>query len=93
MQVSQLRIEEGEIILLTFQGEEFVIETGRTRLYQALGEIAAFEFIKKLLDRSMFDAISLSNFSLARRRPTQKAAAAETPPEDPKGRTSRKLGK
>jgi len=75
MEKATLQIEEGSIVFKAFGGQEFIIETGRTQIIKALGELGTVEFLKKLLDRSMTDALILSNLNPLRRPPEKKAAA------------------
>ena len=76
METATLRTEDGAMILQVFSGHEYVIEIGRTQIVKALGEVGTVEFIKKLLDRSMIDALILSNLIPLHRGTAERTAAA-----------------
>jgi len=82
MESAILEIEEGKFILKNFAGHEYVIDIGRTQIVKALGEAGTVEFIKTLLDRSMSDALILSNLIPLHRKTAEKTAAARAKEEE-----------
>jgi len=74
---ASIRLEaDGEIIFHNFAGREWEIDVKRTNIIKALGEMKTIEFIRDMLDRSMWDVLILSNLIPGRRKtPEQKATA------------------
>jgi len=74
---ASIRLEaDGEIVFHNFAGREWEIDVKRTNIIKALGEVKTIEFIKDMMDRSMWDVLMLANLIPGRRKtPEQKATA------------------
>ena len=74
--MASVRIEaDGEIVFRNFAGREFEINVKRTQIIKALGEIKTMKFIEDMFDRTLFDALILSNLLPGKRKtPEQRAA-------------------
>jgi hypothetical protein len=75
---ASIRIEDnGEIIFRDFKGTEFEINVKRTQIVKVMGEMSTVDFIADMLNRSMNDALVLSNlYPEYRKTPEQKAVIA-----------------
>jgi hypothetical protein len=61
---ASVRLEDnGEIIFFDFRGLEFVINVKRTQIVKVLGPMSTVDFIIDMLNRSMKDALILSNLN------------------------------
>lgn len=59
---ASIRLEaDGEIIFRDFKGTEFDINVKRTQIVKVMGEMSTVDFIADMLNRSMNDALILSN--------------------------------
>jgi len=66
---ASVRLEaDGEIVFRDFGGREWEINVKRTQIIKALGEMKTMDFIRDMLDRTMKDALVLSNLAPAYRK-------------------------
>lgn len=75
---ASVRLEDnGEIIFRDFGGHEFEINVKRTQIVKVMGDMSTVDFIADMLNRSMKDALVLSNLNPEyRKTAAQKAVIA-----------------
>jgi len=76
---ASIRLEaDGEIVFHNFAGREWEIDVKRTNIIKALGEVKTIEFIKDMMDRSMWDVLMLANLIPGQRKMPELRAAEKT---------------
>lgn len=80
--MASIRLEDGEIIFRDFRGTEFGINVKRTQIVKVMGEMSTVDFIADMLNRSMNDALFLSNLYPEYRKTAEKRAAIKAAEKD-----------